>query len=168
MIKKILRFDLLLCISKVTNMPKGQVQNNCWQYFRPSNQTALLAASNVSGHTNCINTTEQSVSDNVHSKISNWLPNNLSFLLWNARSLKNQLRNFQSYVYSNDFDVIAITETWLTKHIYTNELLPCGYNVLRKDKSGRGGGVLLAFKDLILFKEQPSPWPGGSFSCSYY
>ena len=49
----------------------AQVQNNCLQYFRPSNQTALLAASNVSGHTNCTNTTEQSVSDNVHSKISN-------------------------------------------------------------------------------------------------
>ena len=74
-----------------------------------------------------------------------------------ARSLNNQIHNFQSYIYSNDFDVIAITETWLTKHIYTNELLPCGYNVLRKDRNGRGGGVLLAFKDSISFRELPSP-----------
>ena len=67
------------------------------------------------------------------------------------------MHNFQSYTYSNEFDIIAITETWLTKHIYTNELLPCGYNVLRKDRDGRGGGVLLALKDSISLRELSTP-----------
>ena len=97
------------------------VQNNCLQYFHPSNQTQLPAVSSVPGHTDSTNTTEQNVPDNVHSKISNWLPNNLFFLLWNEWRLKNSLHNFQSYIYSNYFDVIAITETWITKHFYTNE-----------------------------------------------
>ena len=33
------------------------------------------------------------------------------------------------------FDIIAITETWLTDHIYTNEVFPTGYT----DRDGRGG-----------------------------
>lgn len=103
------------------------------------------------------NSTDQSSSDEMHPKTNNWLTSNLSFLLWNARSLNNQMHNFQSYIYSNDTDIIAITETWLTKHIYTNELLPCGYNVLRKDRDGRGGGVLLALKDSISFRELSTP-----------
>ena len=79
------------------------------------------------------------------------------FLLWNARSLSNQIHNFQSYIYSRDYDIITITETWLSNHINTNKLIPHGYNVSRKDRDGRGGGVLLAFKDKIPIKELSTP-----------
>jgi len=92
----------------------------------------------------------------VHSKSNNWL-RNISFLLWNAQSLNNQIHNLQSYNYSKDFDVIAITETWLTKHIHTNELLPCSYNILQKDRDERRGGVILALKDSISFRKLSNP-----------
>ena len=48
-------------------------------------------------------------------------------------------------------------KTWLSNHIYTNKIISHGYNVFRKDRNGRGGGVLLAFKDTISFKKLLTP-----------
>jgi len=84
---------------------------------------------------------------NIHTK-------QLHLLLWNARSLNKQINAFQSYVYS---DIIAITETWLSNHIFTNEILPSSYNDIRKDRDGRGGGVLLAFKKVLKITQLSSP-----------
>ena len=53
------------------------------------------------------------------------------------------------FIYCKDYDIIAITETWLSNTIYTNEIFPYGYNVFRRDRDGRGGGVLLAVKNTI-------------------
>ena len=50
---------------------------------------------------------------------------------------EKKINSFQSFIYSNDFDIIAITETWLTDHIYSNEVFLTGYTVLRKDRDGR-------------------------------
>jgi len=60
-------------------------------------------------------------------------------------------------VYSNNYDIIAITETWLTNHIYAKEIFPSGYNVIRKDCYSRGGGVLLAFKESLNWSQLSSP-----------
>ena len=65
--------------------------------------------------------------------------------------------DFHSYIYSRDYDIIAITETWLSNHIYTNKTISHGYNALRKDRDRRGGGVILAFRDTILFKKLLTP-----------
>ncbi len=54
-------------------------------------------------------------------------------------------------VLSNQFDVIALTETWLNSSITDFEVTPNGYHVIRKDRPSdkRGGGVMLAVKDTI-------------------
>ena len=65
----------------------------------------------------------------------------------NARSLKseNKLRDFQDTVYVNQYDIVAITETWLTSEISDTELLPWRYEIFRWDRlvpsdgSSRGG-----------------------------
>ena len=80
-----------------------------------------------------------------------------NFLLWNARSLNKQISKFQSYVYAAEYDIIAITETWLSSNIYSNEILPNDYNIIRRDRDTRGGGVLLAIKNSIPFKQLPMP-----------
>ena len=67
----------------------------------------------------------------------------------NSRSLVNKLTIFQSYVYSSDFDVICLTETWLTESIFDQEILPNNYNIYRKDRTTRGGVVLIAIKNTI-------------------
>ena len=81
----------------------------------------------------------------------------LSLLLWNARSLNKQLNTFQSYIYSENYEIIAITETWLHNHTYSKELFPTNYNILRNDRDSKGGGVLPAFKDSLNVKQLTSP-----------
>ena len=71
----------------------------------------------------------------------------ISCIYLNIRSLVNKLSIFQSYVYSSDFDVICLTETWLSESVFDQEILPINYNIYRKDRHSRGGGVLIAIKD---------------------
>ena len=53
------------------------------------------------------------------------------------------------YVYSSDFQIIAITETWLKDYILNNEILPTGYFIYRNGQQCRGGGVMLAIDNNI-------------------
>jgi len=91
------------------------------------------------------------IQDNSNKK-SNW-----SSCLFNARSIVNKLNNFQSYIYSLDLDIMAITETWLTDSIFNNEILPVDFTIYRKDHGSRGGGVMLAVRDCISSKLLSSP-----------
>ena len=76
---------------------------------------------------------------------------NLYAVLLNARSLRNKLTDLQASIYSNDVDILVITETWFTPAILDHEVLPSGYSVYRRDREEdrRGGGVLIAIKDNI-------------------
>ena len=56
----------------------------------------------------------------------------------------NKLHDFQSFIYSSSFNVIAIVETWVSHFITDNEILPTGFSIYRKHRKSRGGGVLLA------------------------
>ena len=53
--------------------------------------------------------------------------------------------------------ILAITETWLSSHIYDNEVLPSNFNIYRKDRDTCGGGVMLAVDQSIPTKIIPSP-----------
>ena len=64
--------------------------------------------------------------------------------LWNARSIVNKLHNFSSFAYTSNYQIIAVTETWLTSSIYNKEILPSNFAIYRNDRGTRGGGVLLA------------------------
>lgn len=73
----------------------------------------------------------------------------------NINSLKNKLENFNINLKLADYDIIAITETWLNPSILTSEIFDDKYTVHRKDRNftgtgkADGGGVLLAVKGLI-------------------
>ena len=56
----------------------------------------------------------------------------------------NKLSKLQSFVYASDFNVLCITETWLSDHISDGEILPSDFVLYRKDRPSRGGGVLIA------------------------
>jgi len=74
--------------------------------------------------------------------------------LWNARSIVNKLNNFRCFVYTSKYKVYGITETWLSDHIYNNEILPIDYVIYRKDHSRCGGRVMLA---CISSRRLPTP-----------
>jgi hypothetical protein len=77
------------------------------------------------------------------------LDHNMRCLYFNARSLVNKTTEFQAIV--TDFDIVAITETWLNTEIRNSELLPGqNFTIHRNDRSDRiGGGVLLAVRNNI-------------------
>ena len=66
-------------------------------------------------------------------------------------------KQFQNFVYSRSFDIIAITETWLSDKIFNNEILPSNYSIIHRDRSSRGGGVMLAVKHDTSYEILPSP-----------
>ena len=104
------------------------------------------------------------------TRISN-LCRPFSVFYQNVRSLKstyysrntkeNKLSSFHDIVSTNQFDVIALTETWLDSSVSNHELLPSGYKISRRDRERkRGGGVVLAVKDSI--KTEPFKFTSSS------
>lgn len=69
-------------------------------------------------------------------------------LLLNVHSIRNKIDgDVQTLLLMDDFDIIALTETWLEENFGDRELLHLdGCNTFRRDRPGRGGGVLLATK----------------------
>ena len=49
-------------------------------------------------------------------------------------------------VYTENADIIWVTETWLRDDVENSEILPWGYTIYMKDRKSRAGGVLLAVK----------------------
>ena len=46
---------------------------------------------------------------------------------------------------------------WLSEFIYDNEIIPTGFSIFHKDRSSRGGDVLIAVNDKILCSSVSSP-----------
>ena len=73
----------------------------------------------------------------------------ISVCSFNPRSVKNKTLSFCDYIQSNDFDVVAITETWLGSRVdktCLSELVPNGYQIKHVPRGGggkRGGGVAI-------------------------
>ena len=88
-------------------------------------------------------------SNQFQSHSSNLSNSAITCCYLNIRSIVNKLSLFQSYIYSSDFDVICLTETWLSESVFDQEILPTNYNIYRKDRPSRGGGVLIAIKSTI-------------------
>lgn len=68
---------------------------------------------------------------------------------FNMRSMVPKIEFLRRVVSVNDYDIIAITETWLTNNISNNTVSIDNYKFYRLDRSGRGGGVGLYVKNNI-------------------
>lgn len=67
----------------------------------------------------------------------------ITVLQWNCRSIFSKLDIFKFLVNQLNCDVFALCETWLTPDM--NLLFP-DFNIIRRDRSSRHGGVLLGIK----------------------
>lgn len=85
----------------------------------------------------------------------------------NVRGLRTKTIEIYNAISSSEYDVIALTETWLDSDILDSEIVNSDYNLYRCDRNfsergvTRGGGVLIAIKndfnctllDLSYFKQ---------------
>uniref|UniRef100_A0A3B3DM95 Reverse transcriptase domain-containing protein n=2 Tax=Oryzias melastigma TaxID=30732 RepID=A0A3B3DM95_ORYME len=64
----------------------------------------------------------------------------------NVRSLLPKIDMVRIWVKSTGADVVIISESWLTKSIFNNDISIDGYNVYRADRLKKGGGVAIYIK----------------------
>ena len=78
--------------------------------------------------------------------------NNFTIYYHNTSGIRTKSSSFQTRVPMHEFDIIALTETWLCDTILSSEYFDDFYNVFRYDRSrdatgfNMGGGVLLAVR----------------------
>ena len=79
--------------------------------------------------------------------------NDLKICHLNVRSLTSHFADFSDLFSTKDYDIIAISETWLTVNIPTHDINLNGYNFVRRDRQGleRGGGVGIYIKNTFKF-----------------
>jgi len=67
----------------------------------------------------------------------------------NVRSLFTNFNEFKSIIEQNEFDVLLLSETWLNQNDDSNYFNIPNYQLIRKDRIGRGGGVAAYVKTNI-------------------
>lgn len=81
------------------------------------------------------------------------MSNNINCFYQNVRGLNTKLTEFYNNTLQSEYDLVAITETWLKDGVSDNEVINNNYILFRSDRKfdlcnkTRGGGVLLAVKD---------------------
>ena len=94
-----------------------------------------------------------SVDINLQKLYNSSIVSEIKLYYCNARSIKNKLSDLHGLLYMSDYNVIALSETWLLPQLTDAIIDPRGlYTVYRKDRERKvGGGVcLLALMCFIL------------------
>ena len=77
-------------------------------------------------------------------------PNQHKTLVINFQSIKNKTADLEVLLNKEDPDIISGSETWLNPNIYNSEIFNSNYEIFRKDRSDKHGGVLLAIKSSLI------------------
>lgn len=91
--------------------------------------------------------TNQNSNSNFSQPCLEFDSNRLIIYYQNVRGLNTKTHQFSLAVHSANFDIISLTETWLSSSVYDSEIFGADYNVFRADRSSlnskkcRGGGI---------------------------
>jgi len=66
-------------------------------------------------------------------------------MLINARSIVNKIDDLKVRIFTDNPDIIGITETWAHKDVLNEELNIPNYKIIRKDRLNRAGGGILFY-----------------------
>lgn len=77
------------------------------------------------------------------------MPQQLRILSLNARSIVNKIDELELLLLSYNAQLVVISETWLSDKISSDEIVPPGYKLYRRDRVLRGGGVAVVAKENI-------------------
>lgn len=67
----------------------------------------------------------------------------------NVRSLFTGFVELRMLILENDFDVLVVTETWLSDNVGDSLMNIPGYKLFVKNRAGRGGGVAAYIKNAL-------------------
>jgi len=71
----------------------------------------------------------------------------LGFLHIYSRSLLSKIDQLKLWTHSSNPDILVVTESWLKKSVPDSVVDIIGYNVIRQDRSYKGGGVAIFVKE---------------------
>ena len=76
----------------------------------------------------------------------------LNLLLWNCQGVRSKRKELELYLKENNFDIVALNKTFLTKKI---DFKIQGYDTIKNDRSTgvRGGVAFLVQNGLVVNKE---------------
>lgn len=75
----------------------------------------------------------------------------IKLMTWNANGLKPKITELRAYLQQLDLDIALINETKMTNE---DKLRIKDYQIIRNDRTARGGGVAIIIKNCIPFKEK--------------
>lgn len=81
----------------------------------------------------------------------------LKSCFFNCRSIVNKLDLFRIFLETEKPDIVLLVETWLHSQIHSSFLygnLP--YNIVRKDRNSKGGGVAILLRDHLTYSIVPT------------
>lgn len=67
----------------------------------------------------------------------------LRLLQVNCRSIYNKVHQLNTLVDSSNADIVIGTESWLKEEVSSLEVFPKTFEVYRRDREGKGGGVFI-------------------------
>lgn len=70
----------------------------------------------------------------------------------NIRSITSNFMSLKDTIVNNNYDIFAVSETWLSNRIDNEHIAIDNYKFVRSDRSSRGGGVGLYIKDYLKFE----------------
>ena len=76
-------------------------------------------------------------------------------LVINCNGIASKKAELESVIDYTDPDVLIITETKIDDTVHTSEFLPSNFKAFRRDRTRRGGGVLIAVKEQFAANELP-------------
>ena len=91
-------------------------------------------------------TPKKSTRANLDQPTQPKFPNSLNFLIINFQSLWKKRVELANTVSESKADIIIGTETWLSPETKNSELLLDEYDIFRRDRPSRGGGVMIAVR----------------------
>lgn len=90
--------------------------------------------------------------NNLH-RVSDKSLNHFLVAHLNVRSLNTGFDEFANYVNDYNFDILGVSETWLSSNCCGGAYNMKGYNFVRKDRNHRGGGVGIYIRKHIRFQK---------------
>ena len=79
-----------------------------------------------------------------------------NIMFWNCQGIRSKHKELELYLKENNFDIVALNETFLTKKV---DFKIQGYDTIKNDRSTgtRGGIAFLVKHGLVINKEYRKP-----------
>ncbi len=81
--------------------------------------------------------------------------NHLKIVVINFQGIRSKKDELHAFLDIHQPDVVIGTETHVNETILDNEIFPQHYNLIRKDRTLNGGGVVIAFKGDLVVSHRP-------------